>query len=79
MLAPALATNENLDRVIVVNPSREAQDTFTRLFHSQFSARKLIPVQSTIEDYVHALGNELEQYQHGFEAGLIQASGITCQ
>jgi NAD-dependent SIR2 family protein deacetylase len=76
MLALALATNENLDKVIVVNPSREAQETFATLFQSQFSARKLIPVHSTIENYIHDLGNELEQYRYGFEAGLIEASGI---
>lgn len=77
MLALALATNEQLDRVIVVNPSKEAQDTFARLFHSQFSARKLIQVPSTIEGYINPMGNELGQYQNGFEAGLIQASGIS--
>jgi threonine dehydrogenase-like Zn-dependent dehydrogenase len=79
MMALALATNEQLDKVIVVNPSKEAQDTFARLFHSQFSTRKLIPMQSTIEDYVHPLGNELGQYQHGFESGLIETSGMDIQ
>jgi NAD-dependent SIR2 family protein deacetylase len=40
MLALALATNEQLDKVLVVNPSRSTQDTFAQLFHSQFSTRK---------------------------------------
>jgi NAD-dependent SIR2 family protein deacetylase len=76
MLALALTTNEHLDKVIIVNPSNEAQATFAKLFQSQFSSRKLIPVQSRVHEYIHPLGNELEQYQYGFEADLIGASHI---
>ncbi len=79
MLALALATNEQLDKVFVVNPSKLAQDTFAKLFHSQFSARKLAPVESTIDAYKHGLGNELGQYQHGFDEQMVRDSGVTIQ
>jgi hypothetical protein len=79
LLSLALATNEQLDKVIVVNPSREAQDTFAKLLQSQFSARKLVPAPLTIDAYKHDLGNELGQYKHGFDEGMVQSSGITVQ
>jgi threonine dehydrogenase-like Zn-dependent dehydrogenase len=41
MLALALAANEKLDRIIVVNTSPDAQKTFQDLFHSQFGVRKV--------------------------------------
>ncbi len=76
MLALALATNEQLDKVVVVNPSKSAQDTFARLFHSQFAARKLIAIESTMDAYIHGLGNELGQYGHGFDEAMVRASCI---
>jgi NAD-dependent SIR2 family protein deacetylase len=76
MLALALATNEKLDKVIVVNPSKQAQETFAKLFHSQFSTRKLVPIESTIDMYKLDLGNELGQYQHGLDEQMIRDSGV---
>jgi len=74
LLALALSKNEQLDKIIVVNPSQEAQDTFAKLFQSQFSLRKLNPTQKNIESYIHVMGNELGQYEHGFDEDLIRAS-----
>jgi NAD-dependent SIR2 family protein deacetylase len=82
MLALALATNEGIDKVIVVNPSSDAQQTFEKLFHSQFGARKLKPMQSKIEAYVtegDGLGFELGQYQTGFNEATVRDSGFTVQ
>ena len=79
MLALALAENEDLDRVLVVNRSAETQNRFEKLFHSQFGTRKLRPVQMTIETYTTAndgLGLELGQRQVGFEQKLIEDSGF---
>jgi len=76
LLALALSTNEQLDKIIVVNPSQETQDTFAKLFQSQFSLRKLVPVQKNIESYIHPLGSELGQYEHGFDEDLIRASRV---
>jgi len=77
MLALSLATNEHLDRVFVVNPSKEAQDGFAKLFHSQFTARKLVQISQKIGDYVYPLGNELGQFNHGFDEAMVRASGVT--
>jgi len=80
MLALALAANEGLDKVIVVNPSSDAQKTFENLFHSQFGARKLKPIHNTVEAYVtqgDGLGWELGQYQEGFDAGMVRASAFS--
>lgn len=82
MLALALAANEGLDKVVVVNPSSDAQQTFEKLFHSQFEARKLKPIHLKIEAYVtegDGLGFELGQYQTGFDEAMIRDSGITVQ
>ena len=78
LLALALATNERLDKIIVVNPSKEAQDTFANLFSSHFGS-KLTPVQKEIEEYIHPLGNELGQYEHGFDEDLIRSSRVMVQ
>jgi NAD-dependent SIR2 family protein deacetylase len=82
MLALALAANEGVDKIVVVNPSSDAQRTFEKLFHSQFGARKLNPIHSKIEAYVteaEGLGFELGQYQTGFDEVLIRDSGFTVQ
>ena len=62
LLALALAENEGLDKVLVVNDSREAQKRFENLFHSQFRMRKLKPLLARIETYAtrsDGLGSEL--------------------
>jgi NAD-dependent SIR2 family protein deacetylase len=51
MLALALAENEGLDKVVVVNTSADRQKIFENLFHSQFGLRKLKAVQLKIETY----------------------------
>lgn len=82
MLALALAANEGIDKVVVVNPSSDARETFEKLFHSQFGARKLKQVPSKIEAYVRegdGLGRELGQYEVGFEQSLIEDSGFRTQ
>lgn len=76
MLALALATNESVEKVIVVNRSDEARGTFEKLFHQQFRERRLIWKQATVEGYGHELGNELGQYAHGLDPDMISASGI---
>jgi NAD-dependent SIR2 family protein deacetylase len=79
MLALALASNESLNKVIIVNPSAEAQESFTKLFQPQFSFRKLTEVKSTAEEYVkgYALATELRQLEHGFDRALAEESGFT--
>lgn len=82
MLALALATNEGLDKVVVVNDSSDAQKTFESLFHSQFGARKLRPVDLKIEAYTtqtDGLGWELGQRQVGFNQSMIEDSGFRLQ
>jgi hypothetical protein len=79
MLALALASNEVLDKVIVVNPSSEAQVTFEKLFQLQFRSRKLTPAKTTVHDYIasYALAKELGQIEHGFDSQLAKESGVT--
>jgi hypothetical protein len=82
MLALALAANEGVDKVVVVNPSSDAQQTFEKLFHSQFETRKLKAIHSKIEAYVtqgDGLGQELGQYEVGFDQSLIEDSGFRIQ
>jgi hypothetical protein len=82
MLALALAENEGLDKVLVVNDSAEAQKRFENLFHSQFGMRKLKPVPIKIEAYTtssNGLGWELGQRQVGFDQALIEDSGFRLQ
>lgn len=76
MLALALATNEKLDKVIVVNPSDNAQETFAKLFLPQFADRRLVSKKLVAAEYVYELGNELGQFGHGFEAGMVSSSGF---
>jgi len=78
MLALSLATNELLDKVVVVNPSREAQNIFQKLFQSQFGIRKLKAIESEIQTYVtnNDLASELGQYEHGFDLEMAQSSGF---
>ena len=82
MLALALASNEGLDKVVVVNRSPDAQKIFESLFHSQFGMRKLQPIISKIEAYTtesDGLGWELGQRQVGFDQRLIEDSGFRLQ
>jgi NAD-dependent SIR2 family protein deacetylase len=84
MLALALATNEMLDKVVVVNTSPDAQKTFEDLFHSQFGIRKLKPVDLPIADYSvrggnDSLGFELGQFQAGLDQSMIEDSGFRFQ
>jgi hypothetical protein len=82
MLALALAENEGLDKVLIVNISADAQKVFESLFHSQFGMRKLKPIQMKIEAYTtlnDGLGWELGQHQVGFEQRLIEDSGYRVQ
>jgi len=84
MLALALATNEMLDKVVVVNTSRDAQKTFQDLFHSQFEVRKLKPVELPIAEYAVRGGNdgfgfELGQFQAGLDQSMIEDSGFRLQ
>jgi NAD-dependent SIR2 family protein deacetylase len=80
MLALALAANEGVDKVIVVNPNEDAQKAFEKLFHSQFEMRKLKPISEKTEAFVtvsnQRLGSELGQYQEGFDEAMVQASGV---
>lgn len=84
MLALALAANETLDRVIIVNTSAEAQEVFQDLFHSQFATRKLKRVDLQIGEYAlssanDSLGFELGQIEEGLDQTLIEATGIRVQ
>jgi len=81
MLALALATNEGLDKVVVVNNSPDAQKTFESLFHSQFGMRKLRKEETKIGEYTtnRELAIELGQHQVGFDQPLIEDSGFRVQ
>ena len=84
MLALALAANEKLDRIVVVNTSADAQKTFEDLFHSEFRRRKLIHVHRAIADYSTTGGNdglgfELGQFQEGLDQSMIESSGFRFQ
>jgi len=84
MLALALAANEKLDRVVVVNTSEEAQKTFQDLFHSEFGRRKLKRVDLAIGEYAVRAGNdglgfELGQFQEGLDQSMIESSGFRFQ
>src|SRR5260370_14439792 len=57
MLALALAENEALDRVVVVNTSADAQKTFHDLFHLQFGATKLKATDLSIGEDASRRGN----------------------
>jgi hypothetical protein len=84
MLALALAANEMLDKVIVVNTSADAQNTFKELFRSEFGLRKLKSVERPIGEYAvrsenDSLGFELGQFQEGLDKSAIEGSGFRCQ
>jgi hypothetical protein len=84
MLALALAANEMLDKVVIVNTSPDAQKTFQDLFHSQFGVRKLKPVELRIAEYAASGGNdslgfELGQFQAGLDQSLIEDCGFRFQ
>ena len=84
MLALALASNEMLDKVIVVNTSADAQKTFEELFRSEFGLRKLKRVDLPIAEYAvrggnDSLGFELGQFQEGLDKSAVEGSGFRCQ
>ncbi len=75
MLGLALATNEEIDQVIVVNPTPEAQQRFKQLFQQSFSQRKLRFVQLRAQSFVtQSLGEILGQYAAGLDPQLIEAT-----
>ncbi len=78
MLGLALATNEDIDQVFIVNSNPEIKQKFGRLFNQHFRERRLVPVDLptlafvTNQDFGLALG----QYREGLNREMIAASGF---
>ncbi len=80
MLGLALATNEEIDQVIVVNPDPDVEQKFAALFQQSFRERRLrfmrLPTASFITGGGTSLGQILGQYAAGLDRQLIEGSGF---
>lgn len=82
LLGLALATNEEIDQIIVVNPDEEALLKFQQLFQQHFGERRFVPVKSSAAMYITnmdqqgGLARTLGQFQEGFSREKIEASGF---
>jgi NAD-dependent SIR2 family protein deacetylase len=80
MLGLALATNENIDEVIVVNPNPEAHQRFLKLFQESFRDRRLRSIQLPAATFITSggpsLGEILGQYAAGLDRQLIETTGF---
>jgi hypothetical protein len=77
MLALALATNEDIDRIVVVNPAPEILQKFVGLLQPHFSQRRLVRDQrGTVgfiaEHMIEALGRSGE----GLSREMIVSTGF---
>ena len=77
MLGLALATNEGIEQVIVVNPDVHVLDKYARLFQEHFRSRKFVREQTYSIDFItRSLARALGQEQEGVSREMIEASGI---
>jgi NAD-dependent SIR2 family protein deacetylase len=77
MLGLALAVNEDIEKIVIVNPDARIGEKFAGLFHEHFRDRKLVLAEyntSYVTDRL--LGDGLGQYKEGLSRDLILASGF---
>ena len=78
MLGLALATNEDIDQVLIVNRDPKIKQKFEELFQQHFRERRLVPVDLHTLAYVTSsqLSEALGQYQQGLNREMIEATGF---
>lgn len=76
MLASALRKNRALDKMVIVNTDPQVNDKYAQLFQRPFRDRRFTSVQTSCENFVPTLGEELGQFEIGLDRTLIGASGF---